>query len=74
MKNTQNEIVETSKTKGSWASILSDLKRHFTLEPDAGMKFIPPRQNELLSSIETRLNRYRAEVSKVSNNNYTEKA
>jgi hypothetical protein len=73
MKNTRNETTKVSKTKGSWDSILSDLKKHFTFQPDVDMKFVPPRENELLSSIEIRLNRYR-EANKIIKNSQTEKA
>ena len=74
MKNTGNKTTKVSKIKENWDSMLSDLKKHFTLEPDADMKFIPPRQNELLSSIETRLNRYRSDESTNIKSRQREKA
>jgi hypothetical protein len=62
MENTLIEATKASKTKGSWENILNELKKHFTLQPNVDMKFAPPRKNELLSSIEIRLNRYRGEI------------
>ncbi len=74
MENDRNETAQVSRIKGSWDNMVSNLKKHFLLQSEADIKFIPPRQNELLSSIETRLNRYREEVSKVIENSNTERA
>jgi|GEM_PF-2438670 len=61
MENTSNGAANASKTK-NWENILAELKKHFTFG-ESDIKFAPPRKNELLSSIEERLNRYRGIVT-----------
>ena len=66
METTRNKIAESPKLKGNWDTLLSNLKKHFALLPDVEHKFTSPQKNELLSTIEARLNRNREEVTNIS--------
>ena len=65
METTRNKIAEPSKIKENWDSLLSNLKKHFSLLPDVENRFAPPKQNELLSSIEARLNKSREKATNI---------
>lgn len=73
MESTQYVTAKASKIKGSWDNMLTELKKHFAIEPNANAKFTPPKENELLSSIENRLNRYRGETTKIVKKGHPEK-
>lgn len=62
MDATQNKNGEVFKIIGDWAAQSKQLKEKFTQLTDADLKYEPGKENELLSRVETRLNKKREEV------------
>ena len=62
MENTQNKGFENFKIGGSWNVESKKLKEKFTQLTDADLKFEAGKENELLSRVESKLNKKREEV------------
>ena len=62
MDNTQNKTTETFKVTGDWAPQATQLKEKFSQLTDEDLKFEPGKEEELLTRVETRLNKKREEV------------
>ncbi|AEA45050.1 hypothetical protein [Fluviicola taffensis] len=55
------------KISGDWAKQSTQLKEKFTQLTDSDLKFEPGKENELLTRVETRLNKKRDEVINIIN-------
>jgi len=62
METTKNKTAETFKMTGNWDTQSKQLKKNYSQLTDADLKFEPGKENELLSRIQTRLNKNREEV------------
>lgn len=62
MENTKNTNTETFKMKGNWDEQSKELKSKYSQLTDADLEFETGKENELLSRVETRLNKQREEV------------
>lgn len=62
MDTTQNKKGDTFKVTGNWAAQSKQLKENYSQLTDADLKFEIGKENELLSRVETRLNKQREEV------------
>jgi hypothetical protein len=62
MESTKNKTTETFKMNGNWETQSKQLKKNYSQLTDADLKFEAGKENELLSRIETRLNKNREDV------------
>lgn len=62
MDTTQNKTPEDFKITGNWDIQSKKLKEKFSQLTDADLKFETGKENELLTRVETRLNKKREEV------------
>lgn len=62
MENNQNNGHENFKITGNWDHQSKQLKEKFNQLTDADLKFETGKENELLTRVETRLNKKREEV------------
>lgn len=62
MDNTHNKTPETFKVTGDWDAQAKQLKEKFSQLTDADLKFEHGKEEELLTRVETRLNKNREEV------------
>lgn len=62
MEPTQSNGGETFKVTGDWNTQSKQLKEKFSQLTDADLRFETGHENDLLSRIETRLNKKREEV------------
>ena len=68
MDTAQNKNDNTFKVTGDWAAQSKQLKVKFSQLTDADLKFETGKENELLSRVETRLNKKREEVINIIKN------
>ncbi len=62
MDNNQINGTETFKVIGDWSVQSKQLKEKFSQLTDADLKFEAGKENDLLTRVETRLNKKREEV------------
>lgn len=62
MDTPQNKTEDTFKITGDWNVQSKQLKAKFSQLTDSDLKFETGKENELLSRVETRLNKKREEV------------
>jgi len=62
MENNQNNGHENFKITGNWDQQSKQLKEKFNQLTDADLKFEDGKENELLTRVESRLNKKREEV------------
>lgn len=62
MDTNQNKGNEAFKITGNWADQSKQLKEKFSQLTDADLKYETGKEDELLSRVETRLNKKREEV------------
>ena len=74
MEATKNKSVETFKIAGNWDAQSKELKQKFSQLTDADLKVETGKENEMLSRVETRLNKNREEVITLINETQPEKA
>lgn len=67
MENTTATTTENFKITGDWAAQSKILKEKFSQLTDADLKFEPGKEPELLTRIETKLNKKREEVINIIN-------
>ena len=67
-----NKNNETFKITGNWDVQSKQLKEKFSQLTDADLKFETGKENELLSRVETRLNKKRDEVINIIKKTQTE--
>ena len=67
METTQRKNGETFKITGNWEAQSKQLKEKFSQLTDADLKFEIGKENELLSRMETKLNKKREEVIDIIN-------
>lgn len=72
MDTNQNKNSETFKITGNWDVQSKQLKEKFSQLTDADLKFETGKENELLSRVETRLNKKRDEVINIIKKTQTE--
>jgi uncharacterized protein YjbJ (UPF0337 family) len=73
MDTTQNKSGENFKITGNWNTQSKQLKEKFPQLTDADLKFESGKENELLSRLQSRLNKKREEVIDIINNVQLEK-
>lgn len=74
MNTTQTKSPEVFKVTGDWKIQAKNLKDKFSQLTDADLKFEAGKENDLISRIETRLNKKREEVITLIKKAQTEKA
>jgi hypothetical protein len=74
MENTPINPTETFKVTGDWAVQAKTLQGKFSQLTDADVKFETGKEIELLTRIETRLNKKREEVINIIRKGQPEKA
>jgi hypothetical protein len=62
MESTKSKTTETFKMNGNWEAQSKQLKKTYAQLTDADLKFEAGKENELLSRMETRLNKNREDV------------
>lgn len=72
MDTSQNKSNETFKITGNWNAQSEQLKEKFSQLTDADLKFEAGKENELLSRVESRLNKKREEVINIIKKTQTE--
>ena len=72
MDANQNKNSETFKITGNWDVQSKQLQEKFSQLTDADLKFETGKENELLSRVETRLNKKRDEVINIIKKTQTE--
>lgn len=73
MDASQNKSSETFKITGNWGVQSKQLQEKFSQLTDADLKFETGKENELLSRVESRLNKKREEVINIIKKTQTEK-
>lgn len=73
MDITQNKSEENFKMIGNWDEQSKLLKEKFSQLTDADLKFETGKENELLTRVETRLNKKREEVINIIKKGQPEK-
>lgn len=73
MDTTQSKSGATFKITGNWNAQSKQLKEKFPQLTDADLKFESGKENELLSRLQTKLNKKREEVIDLINNAQLEK-
>lgn len=73
MDASQNKSSETFKITGNWDVQSKQLQEKFSQLTDADLKFETGKENELLSRVESRLNKKRDEVINIIKKTQTEK-
>ena len=73
MDTTKNKSAETFKITGNWDAQSKELKSKFSQLTDADLKFETGKENELLTRVETRLNKKRDEVINIIRESEPEK-
>ena len=66
--NNNNQSNETFKITGDWNIQAKGLKDKFSQLTDADLKFEPGKENELLTRVESKLNKKRDEVISIIKN------
>ena len=74
MNTDQNKSTVPFKITGNWSEQSKTLKSKFSQLTDADLKFEQGKENDLLTRIETRLNKKREEVINIINKGNSEKA
>lgn len=72
MDTSQNKNNETFKITGNWDSQSKQLKEKFSQLTDADLKFETGKEDELLTRVESRLNKKREEVINIIKKTQTE--
>jgi len=62
MEKTQSKNGSTFKVTGNWATQSKELKAQFPKLTDADLKFETGKENEMLTRLESKLNKNRQEV------------
>jgi hypothetical protein len=73
MQKEKNEITETFKIVGNWDDQSKRLKEKFAQLTDADLKFETGKESDLLTRVETRLNKKREEVINIIRKGQPEK-
>lgn len=73
MQKEKNDTAETFKIVGNWDDQSKRLKEKFAQLTDADLKFETGKENELLTRVETRLNKKRGEVINIIRKGQPEK-
>lgn len=73
MQKEKNETAETFKIVGNWDDQSKRLKEKFAQLTDADLKFETGKENDLLTRVETRLNKKREEVINIIRKGQPEK-
>jgi hypothetical protein len=71
--DTTNKSSEAFKVTGDWAAQSKQLKEKFSQLTDADLKFETGKEHEMLSRVETRLNKKREEVINIIKKGQPEK-
>jgi uncharacterized protein YjbJ (UPF0337 family) len=72
MDTNQNKNSETFKITGNWDAQSKQLQEKFSQLTDADLKFETGKENELLTRVESRLNKKREEVINIIKKTQTE--
>jgi len=70
METNANKGQETFKISGNWSEQSQQLKTHYAQLTDVDLKCEKGQESELLSRLESKLNKSRDEVIKIINNAY----
>ena len=73
MESIKNETAETFKMNGNWETQSEQLKKNYSQLTDADLNFETGKENELLSRMETRLDKNREDVIGIIEKNQPEK-
>jgi uncharacterized protein YjbJ (UPF0337 family) len=73
MQKEKNETAETFKIVGNWDDQSKRLKEKFAQLTDADLKFETGKESDLLTRVETRLNKKREEVINIIRKGQPEK-
>lgn len=73
MQKVKNETPESFKIVGNWDDQSKRLKEKFAQLTDADLKFETGKENDLLTRVETRLNKKREEVINIIRKGQPEK-
>ena len=73
MQKEKNETTETFKIVGNWDDQSKRLKEKFAQLTDADLKFETGKESDLLTRVETRLNKKREEVINIIRKGQPEK-
>lgn len=73
MEEAVNKSIEAFKITGNWEKQSKQLKEKYSQLTDADLKFEPGKENELLTRVESRLNKKRDEVINIINKTLPEK-
>ena len=74
METTQVKKDETFKITGNWSEQSKQMKSKFPQLTDSDLKFEPGKESELLSRLETKLEKSHEEVIDIIKNGQTEKS